>query len=937
MGEGRENRGPELVYRFGPYEVDRASGQVRKYGTRIRLAGQPLQVLYILLERAGETVTREELKERLWPADVFVRFETSLNSAVKKLRQALNDNADLPRYIETQSRRGYRFVARVETVQQDPEPWDARPRSEVKSDFAEPVLEVSEDVDTNSSTMQGDSFDGVILNGEMPIAESALLPTSAGADFQWHWRKWAVAAAILLLAFSAGRYMLLFRHRIARAVHASPASAHSRSTIAVLGFKNLSESKDENWLSVAFSEMISTELQQDGRVRAIPTETIAQVKRDLDVEGKEGYTRESLRKLRDALGCDYVVAGSYVVLPGADSQKVRLDLRVQESLSAETLTSLSVTGKRDEIFDLVTRAGKEMRNRLGGDVGPEADVDWRTLMPTDPDAAQAYSEGIAQLQLSEGKKAAESLAQANSIEPDFALGHSALAEAWSSLGYWNRAQSEAVKAVSLTGSAPRNVRLNVEARQYELQQDWKGAVAAYEHLFQDYPDDLDIGLKLVTAEVNSHDLKAAMTTIASLRALPDTESGDPRIDLAEASIAKRQGNVDRQKELARSAEQKAQKRGFQLLFARAKLLEGAAIDAQAQWPEAIHAYQDARSIFEHAGNPDGAATALNDIAIVLERQGDMAGARETLQAARREFEEIGDEGGLGAALANLGENYRAQGEVAEAQKSYEGALAIFVKTGRADFQRIVQNNLGRILLQRGEFQEARQKFEDLLHAWQSTGDPSGIAHAQLNLADAVRVQGDDAGALQLIDNAANTFQKLGDRSNAAQAEATAGLLHLDMGDVGQARRALEQALKANQDLGAEGDAAMAKLQLARVAIEEGNPSDAITQSTTALNTLKKEKRGPTEVEAEVVLANALLAAGKTSEAKRVLSEASQVHDADWLSRFELKLVASRVTAALGDHDSARRSLNAAEAEARKAGCGLCNSQIHNLKNLRASL
>src|SRR5439155_4226599 len=85
--------------------------ELRKAGIRIRLEGQPLAILQMLLERPGELVTREELQKNLWPADTFVDFEHSLNAAVKRLRASLNDSADQPRYVETLARRGYRFIA----------------------------------------------------------------------------------------------------------------------------------------------------------------------------------------------------------------------------------------------------------------------------------------------------------------------------------------------------------------------------------------------------------------------------------------------------------------------------------------------------------------------------------------------------------------------------------------------------------------------------------------------------------------------------------------------------------------------------------------------------------------------------------------------------------------------------------------------------------
>ena len=104
------------VLRFGAFEVDAREGELRKSGLRIKLQDQPFQVLVMLLERPGEMVTREELQRRLWPADTFVDFDHSLNSAIKKLREALGDQAENPRFIETLHRRGYRFIASVEDL-----------------------------------------------------------------------------------------------------------------------------------------------------------------------------------------------------------------------------------------------------------------------------------------------------------------------------------------------------------------------------------------------------------------------------------------------------------------------------------------------------------------------------------------------------------------------------------------------------------------------------------------------------------------------------------------------------------------------------------------------------------------------------------------------------------------------------------------------------
>jgi len=113
------------VARFGVFELDLSAGELRKSGVKLRLQGQPFQVLALLLERAGEVVTREELQQRLWPSDTFVDFDHSLNTAINKVREALGDSASSPRYVETLARRGYRFIAPLQNEGKESAPASA--------------------------------------------------------------------------------------------------------------------------------------------------------------------------------------------------------------------------------------------------------------------------------------------------------------------------------------------------------------------------------------------------------------------------------------------------------------------------------------------------------------------------------------------------------------------------------------------------------------------------------------------------------------------------------------------------------------------------------------------------------------------------------------------------------------------------------------------
>src|SRR6201987_2514639 len=111
-----------LRLRFGVFEIDIRAGELRKHGLRIRLQEQPFQVLAALLEHPGEVVTREDLQKQLWPADTFVDFDHGLNKAINKIREALGDSAESPRFVETVARRGYRFLADVKDADGGPAP-----------------------------------------------------------------------------------------------------------------------------------------------------------------------------------------------------------------------------------------------------------------------------------------------------------------------------------------------------------------------------------------------------------------------------------------------------------------------------------------------------------------------------------------------------------------------------------------------------------------------------------------------------------------------------------------------------------------------------------------------------------------------------------------------------------------------------------------------
>ena len=148
---------PATRYRFGVFEADSTTGELRRQGVRIKLHSQPFQVLFMLLERPGEMLTREEISRELWPDGTFVDYEHGVNSAVNRLREALGDKASNPRFVETLARRGYRFVAPVERIALNEEPVTAvqvsqlpAVQAETKVGFLDSILAAPEDLPQSS-------------------------------------------------------------------------------------------------------------------------------------------------------------------------------------------------------------------------------------------------------------------------------------------------------------------------------------------------------------------------------------------------------------------------------------------------------------------------------------------------------------------------------------------------------------------------------------------------------------------------------------------------------------------------------------------------------------------------------------------------------------------------------------------------------------------
>src|SRR5579863_1238952 len=192
----------------------------------------------------------------------------------------------------------------------------------------------------------------------------------------------------LVLAVATAGYFLIYRTK--RHSVALTTGTHRRS-VAVLGFKNLAGKADVAWISTALSEMLTTELGQGDQLRTISGESVSQMKRSLALPEADSFSQETLSRIRENLGSDDVVVGSYIPLA---ADEIRLDLRLQDTSAGEIVASVSEKGSASQIDQLVSRAGEALRAKLGvGGLSGAESASVRASLPANPEAARFYSEG----------------------------------------------------------------------------------------------------------------------------------------------------------------------------------------------------------------------------------------------------------------------------------------------------------------------------------------------------------------------------------------------------------------------------------------------------------------------------------------------------------------------------------------------------------------
>jgi len=378
------------------------SGELWKQGRKVRLEGQPVQILLCLLENPGELVTRDELRQRLWPADTYGNFEDGLNAAVKRLRQALNDSAGNPRFIETLPRRGYRFLAPVQAVN------------------------APEDVPSSTETPPTG-----------PAPEPGELPETKGVLWSPLWKRSGLA--LLLVLGISTVWMLRPKNGPSLVIR----------SLAVLPMENLSHDPTQDYFADGMTDELITELGQISELRVISRTSAMAYK----------GVRKSLPQIAQELNVDAVVEGT--VLRSGD--QVRIAAQLIQAPADKHLWAQSYEGDVHQTLALQRQVARAIAEQIQVELtSHERDV-LKSVKTVNPDAYEAYLKGRYfwnKRTADDMKNAIDYFKQAIEKDPNYAQAYAGLADSYALAGDWQygvltpreaypKAKAAATKAIAL--------------------------------------------------------------------------------------------------------------------------------------------------------------------------------------------------------------------------------------------------------------------------------------------------------------------------------------------------------------------------------------------------------------------------------------------------------------------------------------------------------
>jgi len=724
--------------------------------------------------------------------------------------------------------------------------------------------------------------------------------------------------ATLVIALAIATIFAGLRRNSKAPNDATAVPAKRRPIVAVLGFKNTSESKGAIWYSTALSEMIATELAAGEELRVVPGDDIARIKLDMSLPEGETLAKDNLSLVSANLGADFLVSGTLFAAPQKGSD-LRIDVRLIDGEGAP-LASFAENASSQNLATAASNIAERLRERFKAGALSEQQIrSAQRVVPSDPEAARLYSEGLARLRALDAQSAIQLLTKAREREPEHPGIRSQLSLAWSILGYDTEATTEARRALELAADTSNVNRTLLEARVYELSGNWSKATDLYRSLTILAPDNLDYGLRLANAQLGAGKALEAIDTLRKESQLPKPLGDDPRIQLqiadAQASISDFEAGLSS----ARIAVTTATKRGSRLLVARAKVTECWILKNLAQFEDALKACDEARQIYVTFNDKIGLANAVTNLGNVELDRGDAAGALKSYESALEVATQVGARKETAGALLNVGKAQLLLGNVEASKKSFEKSIQVYRQLGNKAGVALALNNTAGALYSHGDLRSAKLFFEQSLAIAEEIGDKEAIARAGSNLAMVMADSGELRYANKQYERVLSIGREINSPNTIAAACRSLGDLHIAEGDFVLAEKRLNEAAGLQNRSGEQEEYFTTLLSLSKLALEQGQFQTAEKYAQQASDGFRSLKDKDYESLAEVFLSRAHLLSGNLVAAEADLHRALTLEPSDRSVRLELKLQEGRVARTQGRVVDAIKSFELAQRDATQFG------------------
>jgi serine/threonine protein kinase/tetratricopeptide (TPR) repeat protein len=686
------------------------------------------------------------------------------------------------------------------------------------------ALEIQRDIDS----WRG----GSKIRIELPIEKEPVPPKAPLSRASM-----ALAAAALVVLVGGGIYAARKYVSPTTGPGAAVTPLHS---LAILPFHNATSDPKLDWVGSAMADMLSTDVGQSASVRAVSSERVGQVMKDLHITPQTDLDASTISRIANQSNVDTIVSGSYAQL----GDRIRIDAKIQDLKRGQPINVKEEAVGEKDIFAAVDRLANQIRENLMVSKSLLKELQEHAFKPstTNVSALREYNHGLEEARAGKNSAAAQSFQAAIKEDGQFALAYSKLAQAYSDLGQDEDAEPAAQKAVALSASLPMQEKYLIQAGYDRIGKDFPKAIEAYQNLIKVSPDNTDylFDLGLAYENTGAYDKAREMFAkvveldpkrIAGLRSLGrvQIESGNSQAGLEYLTRAQ-----------ALSIELQDDAERAQILQAM-----GIAYSTLQRPDDALKNFQESLEIKTKLGMRKGIADSLQMIGSIYDATGKSELALKNYNQALTIRREIGDKQGTANVLSDLGDFYVEHGKYDDALRLFKESLPSQVEIHNDQMQGLVLNNIGNTYFSKGDYENARTYFERALQVREKLKVTSEIADTLNNLAETSMRTAQFEQAQDQYLKALDLRRSAGDARGAAIASSGLGTLFGYQGRFGAAVSAQQDAVKGLAEAKEQGFYSTEVLTAYGYALAQaGRGDEAAKALADALNAARADKNQP---------------------------------------------------------------------------------------------